>query len=181
MNYKQKHPETCLAKCLLILLDKQKKIKTANNKELEILNFSLKYDRENIARGHLEKVVKDFKVKIEWYVDTKIFYDFIKKRQVSKEVRLHLQKINLKLIDELLQNPLVLYIDQFYLWKKEMGLYYKYHYPHFILLLSKKNNKYEIIDPNTGKNIWIDQKILSKAIIGLRNHLWFSPQLIQIR
>lgn len=180
MNYKQKHPETCLAKCLLILLEKQKKIKTKNDKELEILNFSLKYDRENIARGHLEKVIKDFKVKISWYVGTKIFYNFVKRRKINKGINLRFSKVDLKLINQF-DKPIICYIDQFYLWKKEMGLYYRYHYPHFIIIQKKTGKNYLIIDPNNGKEKKISSKLLSKSISSLKNKLWFSPQIIEIK
>ena len=77
MGYKQKHPETCLAKCLMILLEKANNKKISDKYELELLIFSLKYERENIARGHLEKAVKDFKINIKWYVDSEIFFGFL--------------------------------------------------------------------------------------------------------
>ncbi len=180
LHYKQKHPETCLAKCLMILLEKSKKIEIPDKYELELLIFSLKYERENIARGHLEKVVRDFDVKIDWFVDSKIFFDFVKKMKIPQEVSLINEKVNLKLIDKLLEKPLILYVDIFHLWEKEMGLYYKYHYPHFIIVNQKRGNFYEIIDPDDGKVKRIEQRRLSKAIISLRNHLWISPQIIQL-
>jgi len=180
MDYKQKHPETCLAKSLLILLEKLKKIKINDSKELEILNYSLKYDRENIARGHIEKIVKDFNVRINWYADGKIFYDFVKARGIPKKTKFILSKINLKLIDSILNEPLILYLDQFYLWERKEGLYYKFHYPHFIVVLDKVKNRYKIIDPNTGKIRLINSDILSKAIISLRSHLWFAPQIMTL-
>lgn len=179
-HYKQKHPETCLAKCLMILLEKAKHKEIPDKYELELLIFSLKYERENIARGHLEKVVRDFKVNIDWYVDAKIFFDFVKKMKIPPQVSLINEKVNLKLIDNLLEKPLILYVDIFYLWEKEMGLYYKYHYPHFIIVNGKVGNFYEIIDPDDGKVKKIEQKRLSKAILSLRNHLWISPQVIQL-
>lgn len=178
-NYKQKHPETCLAKCLMILLEKANHRTILDKYELELLIFSLKYERENIARGHLEKVVRDFKVNIDWYVDAKIFFDFVKKMKIPPKVSLINEKVNLKLIDKLLERPLILYVDIFHLWEKEMGLYYKYHYPHFIIVNRKIDDFYEIIDPDDGKVKRIEQKRLSKAILSLRNHLWISPQIVQ--
>jgi len=64
---------------------------------------------------------------------------------------------------------------------KELGLYYKVHYPHFIIVTKKLEDKYEIIDPYDGLVKHIEKEKLSKAIISLKNHLWFSPQVIQIR
>ena len=91
-----------------------------------------------------------------------------------------LKKVNLKTVDQLIEKqPIIIYVDQFYLWKQSQGLYYKYHYPHFIVILCKNKSRYQIIDPNTGKKEYIGSKKLSKAIISLRNHLWFSPQIIQ--
>jgi hypothetical protein len=133
MSFKQKHPETCLAKCLMILLEKEKHKTIPDKYELDLLIFSLKYERENIARGHLEKIIKDFKVKIDWYVDSQIFFDFVKNMNIPKQILLTQEKINLKFIDKILEKPIILYIDRFHLWNKEWGLYYKYHYPHFII------------------------------------------------
>jgi len=180
MNYKQKHPETCLAKCLMILLEDVQKQKILDEYELELLIFSLKYERENIARGHLEKVVRDFNVDIKWTVDSKIFFDFVRKMNIPQKIKLFHQKINLKLIDQMLEKPIILYVDRFHLWKKEEGLYYKYHYPHFIIVNRRVGDFYEIIDPDDGKVKRIEFKKLSKAIISLRNHLWISPQIIQL-
>ncbi len=179
MKFKQKHPETCLAKCLMILLEKDKDRKIPSNYEIKLLIFSLKHGRENIARGHLEKIVKDFKVNIKWYVGSKIFFNFVKKMKLPKSVFLIKEKINLSLINNLLQKPMIIYLDRFYLWKKECGLYYKYHYPHYIIINKKLGNFYEIIDPDDGKIKKIEAEKLSKAIISLKNHLWISPQIIQ--
>jgi hypothetical protein len=181
MKYQQKHPETCLAKCLMILIEKLKNIKIGDEYELDLLIFSLKYERENIARGHLEKVVKDFEVKIDWVADSKIFYDFVNKMQIPKEISLLNQKINLFLIDKLLKNPLIVYTDRFNLWKEGDDLYYKYHYPHFVIITQKKGENYEVIDPDDGKVKIIDAKSLGDAINSLRNYLWISPQIIQVK
>jgi hypothetical protein len=180
MSFRQKHPETCLAKCLMILLEKIKDHKIPDKYELELLVFSLKYERENIARGHLEKVVKDFKVNINWYVDSKIFFDFVNKMKPLKQVSLMQERISLKLVDKLLEKPMIVYMDRFHLWKKEWGLYYKYHYPHFIIVNKRVGDFYEIIDSDDGKIRKIGSKILSKAIVSMRNHLWMSPQIIQL-
>lgn len=180
MSFRQKHPETCLAKCLMILLEKEKHQKIPDKYELDLLIFSLKYERENIARGHLEKIVKDFKVKIDWYVDSQIFFDFVKKMNLPKQISLTQEKIKLNFIDKILKKPIIIYIDRFYLWNQDWGLYYKYHYPHFIIVNKKIDDFYEIIDPDDGKIRKIESKILSKAIISIRNHLWISPQVIRI-
>lgn len=180
MSYKQKHPETCLAKCLMIVLEKVKNKKVPARYELELLIFSLKYGRENIARGHLEKVVGDFNITVRWQVDSKIFFDFIKKMNLPKQISIIKEKVNLKSIDKHIENPAILYVDRFYLWDKESELYYKYHYPHFIIVNKKYGRFYEVIDPDDGKIKKIESKKLSMAILSLRNRLWISPQIIQL-
>ncbi len=164
----------------MILLEKSRNRKIADKYELELLTFSFKYERENIARGHLEKIIRDFKVNICWYVDSKIFFDFVKKMNLPKQVSLIKEKINLKFIDKILEKPAILYLDGFQLWNKKQGLYYRYHYPHFIIVNKKIGTFYEIIDSEDGKIKKIEAKRLSKAIISLRNHLWISPQVIQL-
>ncbi len=181
MNYKQKHPETCLAKCLMIVLEQAGYKKIPSEYELELLIFSLKHERENIARGHLEKIVRNFRVKVSWYVDSKVFFDFVRKMNLPQKISLIKERINLKLIDTLLEKPLILYLDQVYLWNKKQGLYYKYHYPHFIIVNRKIAEGYEIIDPDDGKVKKVEARQLSKAITSLRNHLWISPQIIQLK
>lgn len=180
MNYKQKHPETCLAKCLIILLENKLGKKIPDKYELYLLNYSFKHERENITRGHIEKVIKDFKVFIDWYVDSKIFFSFIKEERLSKKIKLINKKVNVNLIDNILDGPLIVYLDRFLLWEKSHGLYYKYHYPHFVIINKKIDNSYEIIDPDDGKIKLIPKNILSKAIISLKNHLWISPHIIKI-
>ncbi len=114
MIYKQKHPETCLAKCLLVILKKHDK---KHKEELKLLIESFKYDRENIARGHLETAVKKYKTKFNWTVDSKVFYEFTKKQKLHKNIRFRNEKIDLKKIEST-KKPLILYVDRFYLWKK---------------------------------------------------------------
>jgi hypothetical protein len=179
-KYQQKHPETCLAKCLMILLENKQGKRIPDQYEMDLLNYSFKHERENIARGHLEKVIKDFKVLFEWYIDSKIFFDFIKEKVLSKKIRLTNEKVDLKLIDSILDRPLIVYLDRFPLWEKSHGLYYRYHYPHFVIVNRKNRDNYEIIDPDDGKIKIISKKTLSKAIISLRNHLYISPHLIKI-
>jgi hypothetical protein len=181
MDYKQKHFETCLAKCLMVLAELEKGIRLPDKYELELLFFALEYDRENFIIGHLAKACKDFGLKLDWIADSKILFDFAKKRKVPKEVSLSFHKIDLKFIDSMLGKPVIVFLDQFQLWQKSRGRYYKCHWPHFVIVKRKIRGSYEIIDPSTGKKRKISKKLLSKAISSLRNHLWLSPQIIQIR
>ena len=180
MKYQQKHPETCLAKCLMILLEKKIGKKIKDRYELDLLNYSFKHERENITRGHIEKVAKDFRVSFDWCVDSKIFFDFIKEKSLFKRIKLINKKINKKLINSILDSSLIVYLDRFFLWEPKHGLYYRYHYPHFVIINRKINNGYEIIDPDDGKIKHINKKVLLKAIYSLRNHFLISPHLIKV-
>ena len=180
-RYKQKIPEGCLARSLLILLEKSNNIKINDKLELDLFNFALHFSRENFIMGHLEKFSKKFNQKVKWIVDTQVYYDFTKKLKLSKKINLEKQKINLETIDKLLPKPLIVYIDQFYLWNKKQNLYYKYHYPHFIVILKKQKKGYIILDPNDGEEKLISSKLLSQSVSELRNKLWFSPQIIQLK
>ena len=180
MRFKQKHPETCLAKCLMILIEKAKNKKLADSYELKLLIYSLKHRRENIAKGHLEKFVKDFNINVNWYVGSKIFFDFTKKTKLAKQISLMNKRVDLELVDKLIQKPIIVCIDRFYLWKKGSDLYYKYHYPHFVVINKKLGNFYEIIDPDDGKVKKIEAGVISKAITSLKNRLWMCPQIIQV-
>jgi len=178
-KYMQKYPETCLAKCLQILEYNLGKNVTAN--ELDIFIFGLKYSRENFDLGQIIKVARDCKEKYDWIVDTKMYYDYVKKLKLGKNIKLTQAKINLKTIDSLLYKPLITYLDAYYLWERKCGVYYKYHWPHFVVVLRKVGNNYEIIDPTYGKTRLIDKKILTKSISSLKNRLWLSPKIIRVQ
>lgn len=179
MQYEQMHPEGCLARCLMILLDHEgKKIK--DTYERDLLISSLEYGRESFVKRHLEKAAHDFQLTVKWCVDSQIYLHFVKKLPLTRNVSLIHKKVTLRSIDELLDKPFILYVDRFHLWKREWGLYYRYHYPHFIVVTKRSGEKYRIIDPDDGKVRWIEARILSKAIISLRNHLHISPQIIRL-
>jgi len=148
--------------------------------ELDLLLYSLKYARENIARGHIEKVARDFAMSIGWYVDSELFLEMVQRRRLPARVSLSQKKVTLRSIDAMLDAPLILYVDRFHLWKEEWGSYYRYHYPHFIVVTGRSGDKYRIIDPDDGKVRWVAARVLSRAISGLRNHLWISPQIIRL-
>lgn len=172
--YKQTTYETCLACNLLINANRVKPIKITKNLELQILNHSLDFSKENFTIGHLDYVAKRLGLKIDWFVDNRHFYNLIKKLKMHKNIHVKPRKIDLKFLDTLLKTfPVILYLDSYSLFKV-------YHYPHFVTILEKKNNKYKISDTWYGKRKVIDSKVISEGIILLRNHLKFSPQLIQI-
>lgn len=179
MNYKQKYLESCLGKSIIISLHKLNK-SYQNLNELDMLIAGLK--DKNFVLGHLKYTLRKTNINFNWYVGNKIFYDFIKKQKIPKKLKLKTQKINIQFIDTLLKGgPIIVYIDQFHLWDKKLGLYYKYHDRHFIVILKKIKRNYEIIDPHEGKFKEMTEKSLKEGIKSLRNRFWQANQIIQIQ
>lgn len=65
---------------------------------------------------------------------------------------------------------MIVYTDAFAYWKVR-------HYPHYVLIMKKKNSKYRVFDPWDGKQKWMSKSMLSKAISGVRR-MGFKPELI---
>lgn len=167
-NYAQSTFETCLAVNLLQL----SQTKISKDRELQVINYALNFSKNNFTIGHLDFVAKQFNTQLNFYVDNKSFFNFIKKFKFSNNIKLAQQKINLKFINSLIKKfPAIVYVDSFYLWKVS-------HYPHFIIVIEKFKNRYKLFDPWDGKTKYISSSILSKAIVSLRNNLKFCPQLI---
>ena len=168
-NYEQTTYETCLACCLLQFIDS---VKLNQDLELECINYSMKFSKEDFVIGHLNFITEKFGIEIERIVDNKLFFDYIMKIKTSELIHTEVKKINLDLIDNLLQkSSVILYIDAYYFYKIV-------HYPHFITVLNKEGKNYKLLDNWDGKEKIIDEEILSQSIISLRNHLKFCPQII---
>ncbi len=168
-EYEQTTFETCLAVDLLNLVGAEisKKI------EREVINYALDFSKNNFTIGHLDFIAKKFNTKFDFYVDNRMFFNFIKKFNFSNKINLIQEKINLKLVSKLIKtSPVIVYVDSYYLWKIN-------HYPHFIIVIEKSKDGYKIFDSWDGKIKNINSATLSKSIISLRNLLKFCPQLIQ--
>lgn len=168
--YIQTTYESCLAVNLFYNLwfeiDKQK--------EFDVLNYSLNFSKESFTLWHLEYFCRKYGSKFHFYVDNSIYRDFLLQIPVSKNIFLSQKKVNLNFIDTLLESwKVILYVDWYYLYKVV-------HYPHFITLISKSWENYEIYDSWDGEVKILPKNLISKSIISLRNHLKFSPQVIQI-
>ncbi len=173
-KYTQSTYETCLACCLLQAVDKIIPTKITQKIELEVINHSFRFSKDDFVIGHLDYIAKKFNTNIFRIVDNRPFLNHITKIKTSVKIKNKVRKINLKLIDSVLEeNQPIVYIDAYFLF----GVY---HAPHFITVLEKKNSQYKIFDTWDGKVKMIDSKTLSKAISSLRNHLKFCPQLIII-
>lgn len=172
-KYTQSTYETCLACCLLQAVDKIKPVKISQKLELDCINHSLKFSKADFVIGHLDFISKMFNVNITRIVDNKPFYNYVKKIKSSPKIRTKVRKIDLNLVNQLLDKKPILYIDAYYLFKV-------YHYPHFITVLDKIGDKYKIFDTWDGKEKLIESKILAKSISSLRNHIKLCPQMIII-
>ncbi len=173
-RYTQTTYETCLACSLLQAVNKTNPITIDQKTELEVINHSLRFSKDDFVSGHLDFIVKRFNVKIRRIVDNKLFLNYINKVKTSDKIKNEVAKVNLNLIDDLLKEvqPIV-YIDAYLLF----GVY---HAPHFITILEKVNDKYKIFDTWDGIEKLIEAETLSKAISSLRDYLKFAPQVIVI-
>jgi hypothetical protein len=141
--------------------------------ERKVLDYALDFSKDNFTIGHLDFIANKFNVVLDFYVDNKPFFNFIKKFKFSDKINLLQEKIDLKLINKRIKiSPVIVYVDSYYLWKVS-------HYPHFIIVIEKSKSDYKIFDSWDGKIKQINSETLSKAIISLRNLLKFCPQLIQ--
>lgn len=172
-QYTQTTYETCLACCLLQAVDRVKPIKLIHTIELACINHSMSFSKDDFVIGHLDFITKKFNVGVERIVDNKLFYDYVKKIKSSPKIITRVQKIDLSLLNQLLDKKPILYIDSYYLFKVT-------HYPHFVTVLERVGTKYKIFDTWDGKEKLIEGRILSKAISSLRNHLRFCPQVLII-
>lgn len=169
--YTQTTYETCLACCLFQAVDRIKPIRITDKLELDCINHSMKFSKDDFVIGHLDFIAKKFNFSIERIVNNKPFYNYIQKIKSSSKIKTRVEKINLSFIDKVLDKQPILYIDSYYLFKVT-------HYPHFITVLDKIGTKYKIFDTWDGKEKLISGKILSQAISSLRNHLRFCPQVL---
>ncbi len=168
-EYAQSTFESCLSVDLLNLIE----TKISPKKERKVLDYALDYSKDHFTLGHLDFVATKFRVGLDYYMDNKLFFNFTKQFLFSGKINLLQEKIDLRLIDKLIKiSPVIVYLDAFVIWKIT-------HAPHFIIVIENSKNGYNIYDPWDGKIRLINSKVLSKAIISLRNLLKYCPQLIQ--
>lgn len=161
---KQSTYETCLPCCLLMMTGQ------GNKDEIEIWKHGWKF---NYLIGQLNYVADRFSKKIEAYIENKYYFNQLLK-QNNKNVKLVNQKIDSKLLSDLLEKgKVIVYIDCYYLQKI-------LHAPHFVVALRQTESFIEIADPADGKIKMIPTRVISQAIVSLRNHLKYSPVLVTI-
>ena len=167
-SYKQTTYESCLAFCLLMLLDK----KPTRSEEINTWKRGWKF---NYLLGQLNYFSRKHKKHFNIWVENTYYFKELKKKECDR-INLINQKIDIRLIKSLLNDEkLIIYLDGYY-------MHYTVHYAHFILGMKiDKENKIETIDPYAGKAEVVPFGQIKKGIISLRNHLKFSPILIQER
>jgi len=164
--------ETCLAWSLLHLAGETSTLE----KELELLLHSLKFTKKDFTIGHLE-AVKDKFEKIDLYIDSEFRYECNSTAQLrkAKNISIHPCNVPAMVLDLFLDNekalPLLLYIDAFFIYKQ-------FHYPHYMVVLGRKDKKVRILDPWDGKEKELSEKELLQGMLLLSEHLGFPPRAI---
>lgn len=110
-------------------------------------------------------------MKIRRIVGNKPFYDYVAQIKILPKIKTDVRKIDLKLIDSLLDKRPIVYIDAY-------TLFGVYHAPHFVTVLGKIGNKYSIFDTWDGEEKLIDCMALAHGISSLRNHIKLCPQIL---
>ncbi|MBI2578534.1 MAG: hypothetical protein HYW26_02360 [Candidatus Aenigmarchaeota archaeon] len=168
--YRQTTYETCLACALFYSV----KIKPTKNRELKVINYSLRFSKNSFALGHLEYFTRKYNRKLKLFLESKTLFSSWSKIKFNKKIDLVHAKINLDFVSKNLKyGPVILYLDCFVFQNNV-------HYPHYIVLIDENAGKYKLYDPWDGKIKRVEKKIISKGIQKLRNHLLFSPQLIRV-
>src|SRR3989338_8493581 len=129
--------ETCLAWSLLYIAGEKPKLE----RELEILEHSLRFTKKDFTIGHLEAVKRLFK-KINLFIDSDFRSECNSVAQLRKAGNIEIHPCNVYniimdgLFDEAKFMPFLLYIDAFV-------LYEYHHYPHFIIVLGREGDTFE--------------------------------------
>lgn len=172
-KYTQSTYETCLACCLLQAIGRSKPLKLSRRLELDCINHSMKFSKNDFVIGHLDYIIKKFNTNVIRIVDNQKFYNYLKDINQSPKIKIEHRKINLNLIDKLLDKRPILYIDAYSLFKV-------YHYPHFVTILDKIVDNYKIFDTWDGKEKTTSGEMLSKSISSLRNRIRLCPQILLV-
>ena len=164
--------ETCLAWSLLYLAGE----KPTLERELEILGHSLRFTKKDFTIGHLEAVKKQFR-KLDLFIDSDFRSECNSVAQLRKAGNIDIHPCNVHnvimdlFIDEAKLLPFILYVDAFV-------LYGYHHYPHFVVILGRKGNNVEILDPWDGRIKKVSEKELSVGMQLLKDYLGFAPRAI---
>jgi predicted double-glycine peptidase len=175
---KQTTNQSCLAACLLSILKYKYGIPIDPEEERRILWNGLTRFIIDFSLGHLYYVCEKFNKEIELHVDSPYYFEYLKSLEFPEKLSIVNSKIDIKLINRLVSNLPIVYLDGFYLAN---SLIEKTHFPHFVIISRMSEKEVTLMDPFDGKEKIIDKKILMRAIRDLKNRLWIAPKLIIIK
>ena len=173
--YEQNALESCLTCCLMMISRHYgKKMKPSKKLELKILRAGLKFDKKVYDIGQLHEMARRYGLDFDYFVENLKAFHYTRKLPFSKRIIIHNKKVDSQFIKEILENgPIILPLDPY-------GLFDEDHYSHYILLAGRKGRFFSVIDPWTGEEKQVEQRLLSKGIRRLRT-IGFSPVLIARR
>lgn len=166
--YKQTLSHSCLAVCVLMLLEKPFTVIEEQNLALS----GSKRTHQFYVAGIPLEFTKKYNSQINVFVDNKYFAKVLG-GIFSSEKRINViqKKITIPLIKDLLTNgPLICHIDD-----HALGDYS--HASHFIVLERATDKFVQIIDPWTGKRRKITLSKLDESISDLKNQIKMCPLL----
>jgi hypothetical protein len=174
-RYKQTTYESCLACCLLEAVKDTRPLKINQKLELDCINHSMKFSKDDFVIGHLDFIFKKFKIPVVRIIDSIQVYNTIQSLRFSRKIKTSVKKVNLKLIDQYIDRQPIIAVDFYHFYKV-----FPFHYPHFIMILAKEGSRYKIYDPWFGIERHIDGEALGGAINSLKDYIRFSPEIISL-
>lgn len=165
--YKQTIYETCLAVCMLQLLN----IKPTSEMEVEIWKNGWKF---NFLEGQLNFVTKKWDQKVDLIIENKDYAQHLQ-RLVNQNIRVFHRKFTNSFLDKIIQrSPAVIYVDNYYLTNL-------IHYPHFIFIFQQTRKYFKVADSWNGTIKNLSKNKIYKAVQGLRKQFKFSPVVICLK
>lgn len=166
--------ESCLAWCLLYLAGEKQTLQ----REMEIVDHSLRFTKKDFTIGHLEAVSDKFK-EMQLFIDTDFRHECNSVAQLRKSKNIRLDPCNvvavvpLYLEEARIKRPFIVYLDAFVLWGYR-------HYPHYIIVLKEEEEKYHILDPWDGKTRIVPEQQILDGMVMLKEYLGFAPRAIRV-
>lgn len=173
--FTQSTPESCLACCLLLLATPWRCASVFRRHELACLIHALRFSKHDFVAGHLHYIHRHFSVRVKRIIDSKTEPRPLCHVKRVPGIAIERKPIDLNMLSTMLSSrPAIMYLDAY-------TLYHVHHYPHFIILLAKKRQRFLAFDPWDGKKKLLPNEIVSDSIQLLREHLRMCPQVIVIR
>lgn len=143
-----------------------------------MLFYALKFSKTDFVAGHLDYFEKKLRLKTKRYVHNKILYELVKEHCKTE---MEIKKIDMGFIGKMIEKqPVLIVIDSGPLYKHLYNMIL-YHYPHWIVVYGKENDKYKIYEPWEGKEVAVPEKIIKESLKSYLNRLWGAPQLISLK